>query len=67
MAGQKVSRKALKTKNQIGTVLAELLQEKELRDITVQEIFTRLFFGISRIIPQYSKWYSVLKVPLRFI
>ena len=38
MAGQKVSRKALKTKNQIGTVLAELLQEKELRDITVHEI-----------------------------
>ena len=38
MAEQKVSRKALKTKKQISTVLAELLQEKELRDITVQEI-----------------------------
>lgn len=38
MAEQKISRKAQKTKKKIGVVLAELLQEKELRDITVQEI-----------------------------
>ena len=42
MAEQKVSRKALKTKKQIGTVLAELLQEKELRDIRLQLLSGRL-------------------------
>lgn len=38
MAEQKTSRKALKTKKQIKTVLAQLLSQKDLRDITVQEI-----------------------------
>jgi AcrR family transcriptional regulator len=38
MIEQKASRKALKTKKQIKTVLARLLSQKDLRDITVQEI-----------------------------
>ena len=38
MAEQKTSRKAQKTMKQIRIILAQLLTEKELRDITVQEI-----------------------------
>ena len=38
MLEQKLSRKALKTKKQIKIALAQLLQNKELKDITVQEV-----------------------------
>ena len=38
MAEQKTSRKVQKTKKQIRIALSELLEEKELRNITVQEI-----------------------------
>ena len=38
MAEQKQSRKALRTQRLIRTILAELLESKELKDITVQEI-----------------------------
>ena len=38
MVEQKISRKALKTKRLIMNSLAVLLQSKELKDITVQEV-----------------------------
>ena len=59
MAGQKVSRKALKTKNQIGTVLAELLQEKELRDITVQEIADKADVSRTTVYNYYLDVYDI--------
>ena len=59
MAGQKVSRKALKTKKQIGTVLAELLQEKELRDITVQEIADKADVSRTTVYNYYLDVYDI--------
>ncbi len=59
MAGQKVSRKALKTKNQIGTVLAELLQEKELRDITVHEIAEKADVSRTTVYNYYLDVYDI--------
>ena len=38
MAEQKTSRKVLRTQRLIRKILAELLESKELKDITVQEI-----------------------------
>ena len=59
MAEQKVSRKAQKTKKKIGTVLAELLQEKELRDITVQEIADKADVRRTTIYNYYMDVYEI--------
>lgn len=59
MAEQKVSRKALKTKKQIGTVLAELLQEKELRDITVHEIAEKADVSRTTVYNYYLDVYDI--------
>ncbi len=59
MAEQKVSRKALKTKKQISTVLAELLQEKELRDITVQEIADKADVSRTTVYNYYLDVYDI--------
>ena len=59
MAEHKVSRKALKTKKQISTVLAELLQEKELRDITVQEIADKADVSRTTVYNYYLDVYDI--------
>jgi AcrR family transcriptional regulator len=59
MAEQKVSRKAQKTKKKIGTVLAELLQDKELRDITVQEIADKADVSRTTIYNYYMDVYDI--------
>lgn len=59
MAEQKVSRKALKTKKQISTVLAELLQEKELRDVTVQEIADKADISRTTVYNYYLDVYDI--------
>lgn len=59
MVEQKVSRKALKTKKQIGTVLAELLQEKELRDITVHEIAEKADVSRTTVYNYYLDVYDI--------
>ena len=59
MTEHKVSRKALKTKKQIGTVLAELLQEKELRDITVHEIAEKADVSRTTVYNYYLDVYDI--------
>ena len=59
MPEQKLSRKALKTKKQIKNALAELLQTKELKDITVQEVAQKA--DISRT-TFYNYYYDVYDI-----
>ena len=51
--------RSLKTKNQIGTVLAELLQEKELRDITVHEIAEKADVSRTTVYNYYLDVYDI--------
>lgn len=59
MPEQKLSRKALKTKKQIKNALAEFLQTKELKDITVQEVARKA--DISRT-AFYNYYYDVYDI-----
>ena len=59
MAEQKTSRKVLRTQRLIRKILAELLESKELKDITVQEIADMANFSRTTFYNYYKNVYDI--------